>query len=139
MREVPEELDWVVERARCSSDVVLQLLADQTTADIERRNSLRKPAEIQYAVKFSITVTSGGFQVAAHRMGELMDFALFEKTPDAIHVRYKDGRTVTGVLTLGNDGRCRLMVSGQFEWEFWQFRKMILQYMFFNLFSELRQ
>jgi hypothetical protein len=139
MNLIPKELDWVTERAKCSPESVLQLLEIQAKTDVETRIQLRNATELQYGVEFSFREGSGAFQIVVHRMGEIMGSAIFERFPDGIRVTYKDHSSFAGVLTLGNDGQCRLRVGDSEELEFWQFRKKALEPIFFDLLQGLRQ
>lgn len=138
MNTIPQDLDWVSERAKCSPGTVFSALESQVKADVERRESLRNANEMQYGVGFSLRSGAYAFQVTVNRMSEVMGTAIFEKTAVGINVRYKNGSILAGVLTLGNDGRCRLRVADSEELEFWQFRKRSLEPLFFNILSELR-
>jgi hypothetical protein len=134
---IPQELDWVSERAKCSPETVFTTLETQVRSDVDRRQALRSGPEMQYGVEYAFRSGKEAFQVTVIRANEILANTVFQKTQDGIVVQHKDGTSLIGVLTLGDDGRCRLRVDEE-QLEFWQFRKRALESLFFDLLSRLR-
>jgi hypothetical protein len=140
---IPDEFDWVTERAKCSAGMVLKQLESQIKVDVEQRNSLRTHSEVRQMISFEFG--SGGqssFYVRALRHGERdptpeqLGFVTFEKLPGGIKVVHWIGKEekdpIVGMLTLGNDGKCRLRVKDLDEYKLWQFRKLALEPILFT-------
>ncbi len=140
---IPDELDWVTERAKCSAGTVLKQLESQVKVDVEQRNNLRTPSEVRQAISFEFG--GGGqspFYVRALRhlerdpTPEQLGFASFDKLPGGIKVAHWIGKEekdpIVGMLTLGNDGKCRLRVKDLGEYKLWQFRKFVLEPILFT-------
>lgn len=140
---IPDELDWVAERSKCSAGAVLKQLESQVKADVEQRNTLRTSSEVRQMISFEFgSGNPGSFYVRALRhlerdpTPEQLGFASFEKLPGGIKVVHWIGKEekdpIVGMLTLGNDGKCRLRVKDVDEYRLWQFRKLVLEPILFT-------
>jgi len=143
-----DSFDWVTARANCSPAKVLKNLEKQVKGDVELRDSLRTPQEVQERIRFAFEAgRDGSFSVVVYRDGardpipERLGFATFEKCADGIKVgckaRQEEKEPIVGTLTLGKDGGCCLKVEDH-EYQFWQFRKLALEPIFFTLMGEFQ-
>jgi hypothetical protein len=133
--------EWVVARAKCSASEVYSDFALQ----IKHDNNVLAGKERKHEISFSF---GGGYEqtsliVAVQRGGQLLEekrlaHAIFTKIPEDIAVEYSDEKKLAGVLTLSLDGECRLRVDGM-EYNFWQFRKLALESIFFDAVKEYRE
>jgi hypothetical protein len=140
---IPDELDWVTERAKCSAGTVLKQLESQVKADVERRNSLLTPSEVGQRISFEFgSGSQSSFYVCAWRhferdpSPERLGLVTFEKLPGGIKIipwiGKEETEPIVGMLTLGNDGKCRLRVKDLDEYKLWQFRKLALEPVLFT-------
>ncbi len=137
--------DWVAERAKCSANEVYRCLALQVERDVKARNGVLSGKEQQYEVNFifsgspdsaSLTVTA---RTGGRFLGERsLASVIFTKIPEGILAVYADGKEISGLLTLSQEGECRLRVNDNAEYSFWQFRKLTLEPIFFDAVREFR-
>jgi hypothetical protein len=123
------EFNWVKARAACSAAKVFQQLRRELEDDVKTRNALRaESADYGFDTHSdagSITVFIQGSNVRPRSV-------TFEQTAAGIAAFDETGKRVyDSVLTLSDAGDCRLRVSGR-ELEFWQFRKLVLEGLFFG-------
>ena len=145
MNQDDPNFDWVRARAKCSASEVYQDFARQLKADVATRNAVLSSKEMKYEVNFTFT---GGVQhtslfVAAQTGGEFHEenrraYVVFTKVAEGIAAEYSDGKKLTGLLTLSQDGECRFKVNGA-EYSFWQFRKLALEPIFFDAVKDFRE
>jgi hypothetical protein len=145
MNQNDPTFDWVTARANCSASEVYRDFVLQIKHDVEIRNGALSGKERRHEVNF---VFNGGYQptsvvVAAQTGGQYLAEtrlarAIFTKIPEGISVEYTDGKTLVGLLTLSQEGECRLKVDGV-EYSFWQFRKLTLEPIFFDATKEYRE
>ena len=141
--EISDEFDWVGARAECTPTTAIKALASQVRLDVDKRNQLRSVYEVQYQAMFIFSVgANDSFHVSLMFGQDRPGIASFSKAEDGIVVSYKIAATRAGthswadihaVLTLGNDGKCRLKPEGEEELTFWQFRRRVLEPIFFSL------
>ncbi len=123
------ELEWVKERAKCSTLEMFKRLELGALADVDVINSLRSPDD---HIKFSVTRQGDRFSVLREsdiqNKNASVDFALNHGIIDI-----SDGDTVhfSALVTLNNDGECRLLVNGE-GLEQWQVRRKALENLFFS-------
>jgi hypothetical protein len=145
MNQNDPTFDWVTARAKCSASEVYRDFLQQIKRDVEIRNGALSANERRHEVNFYF----GGYNapisvvVAAQTGGQYLGekrlaHAIFTKIPEGISVEYADGKTLIGHLTLSQDGECRLKVDGV-EYSFWQFRKLVLEPIFFDAVKEYRE
>lgn len=130
-RDVPEELDWVRERAACIPYAIFETLRNQIEGDMHARNALT--AESGF-IKRNFTFQDEGnwFAVILQRsIGEPKGVS-FHLTSIGLKVRDVESRRVLfeASLTLSDDGKCRLKADNT-EYNLWQFRKLALHDLFF--------
>jgi len=145
MNQIDPNFDWVTARAKCSASEVYGDFALQIKHDVETRNNVLSGKERKHEINF---LFKGGYQhtsliVAAQKGGQLLEesrlgHVIFTKIPEGIAAEYSDGKKLTGLLTLSQDGECRLKVDGV-EYSFWQFRKHTLEPIFFDAVKEYRE
>jgi len=131
------DFDWVTARSKCSPDSALKMLGEQIEIDVAKRNELLSPTEMRYGIKFQYTPGAIALRVDCHQsLGglSLIGSAVFSQTEDGIRVAYRPHRDeIIGVLTLDNDGKCCIRVrEGYDPLNFWQFRKLALEAVFFE-------
>jgi hypothetical protein len=136
--------DWVAARAKCSASEVYRDFALQLKKDVATRNDLLSGNERRHEVNFTF---NGGLEptslfVAARTGGNFLGesrlaHVIFTKSPEGIAAEYSDGKTLTAVLMLSQDGECRLKVD-DVEYSFWQFRKLTLEPIFFDAVKDYR-
>jgi hypothetical protein len=64
---------------------------------------------------------------------------IFSRSPAGVEVRDSESNSLIheGILTLSNDGHCRLKV-GDVEYDLWQFRKLSLENVLFTSIAKWR-
>jgi hypothetical protein len=130
-REIPEVLDWVNERARCTPSIIFETLRSKVEDDIRARN-LIGPQHGFPKRNFELKVDANWFAVIQQQFPGRAKGVFFHLTPSGIKTR--DSETsrdlLEASLTLSDDGKCRLKV-GETEYNLWQFRKLVLHDLFF--------
>lgn len=122
-----KDFDWVAARSSCALSTAFERLKLQVEEDVKTRNLQLQPARI----KFRFIGNGSSFAVAVEASGISGQAIKFSMTETAIVVSdAKDQKMFDAVLTLSDDGECRLKVDGQ-ERDFWQFRKQALEGLFF--------
>jgi hypothetical protein len=119
--------DWVSARSACSLKTIFETLKLEVEKDVEIRNRLR-PAMAHYVFKMVSKADVFTVFVESNKAHPTTKFSL---SNDSIQLR--DGENnlrCDAVLTLNNNGECRLRVHER-EYTFWQFRRMALESMFF--------
>jgi|SRR5271163_5068120 len=126
MNGIPRELDWVKERAACTSEKVLSQLHRSVEEDVKTANSIfpREPL-------LQVVVTDE--QAFTVRRGEtLKPVVAFMLEGGCIVVTSSLSREEWRfTVGLNNEGRCQLRQNGE-EYEQWQVRKMALEGLFFG-------
>jgi len=127
--DLGKEFSWVRARAECSVASVYERIKLQVEADVAQRKEIIISAGCE-RLNFSIDSNGSAFTVTrvepnSHRS------VTFRTTAKGITVvDGSDNVVLEGTLTLGDDGRCRLKVSGR-DLDFWQFRRTALEELFF--------
>ncbi|MGA3025515.1 MAG: hypothetical protein ABSF98_12155 [Bryobacteraceae bacterium] len=124
-----EGFDWVDARSKCSIGVAFQRLRAQLKDDVDARNA-KRPEGAQH--KFEcithgefVTVLLGGNNIKQRSV-------VFKQTTRGINVLDdQDAVVLEATPTLNDEGVCCLDVRGQ-QREFWQFRRMALEKLFFE-------
>jgi len=133
-RDVPEELDWVSERARCSIHVVFNALAARAKSDIEKRNALRTPEEQRRGLRFVFKAENDRyFVVIAEGKKQLVRFFL-DKTIQVTSDGFIHGPGfVVESATLTSTADFRLKVKdSDTELTEWQVLRMAMEDLFFT-------
>ena len=101
----------------------------QVQEDIDQRKTLRTSSECD---RFNFGMVSNGNAFTVNRVEqnshESVTFRIAEKGIQVLDS--KDHIFLEGVLTLGDDGECRLKAADKVL-EFWQFRRAALEELFF--------
>jgi hypothetical protein len=145
MNQDDSNFEWVVARAKCSASEVYGDFAIQIKRDVDTRNNVLSGKERKHEISFTfnggyqhtsliVSAQTGGRHLAESQLARV----IFTKVPEGIAAEYSDGNKLTGLLTLSQDGGCRLKVDGV-EYSFWQFRKLILEPIFFDAVKEYRE
>lgn len=140
-----QNFDCVSARAKCTASEIYRDFALQLKKDVATRNTLLSGKERKHEVTF---LFDGGVeptslfvaaQTGGHFLGEKrLAHVIFTKISEGIAAECSDGKKITGLLTLSQDGECRLKVDGA-EYSFWQFRKLTLEPIFFDAVKEYRE
>jgi len=124
---------WVNLRAKCSPYEVFVQLRSEVEKDVEYRKALLKPGEADFTVKRS----HNSFAVIRQRH-HICASVVFEWSVEfgwnehGILVRDELGKTIAdGTVALNDGAECVLRVDDQ-EFQFWEFRKKVLQDLFFK-------
>ncbi|MGA2882898.1 MAG: hypothetical protein ABSG13_28445 [Bryobacteraceae bacterium] len=120
---------WVRARAECSVVAVFNRLRLQAQEDVHQRKALRTTAECE---RFNFNLVSNGNAFTVGRIEQNSHKSItFTTTDRGVRVIDENDKSVLeGILTLGDDGQCRLKTSGR-DLEFWQFRRAALEELFF--------
>lgn len=128
LRRRSDDFDWVAERANCSAVAMFEKLRMHVEQDILSANKHRKTDTAMFRL------VDGGatrFSVLGEALGINTTTVRFLLQNEEIVVTDREGKaSLRASVTFCNDGECRLKVAGQ-ECEFWQFRKMSLEDLFF--------
>lgn len=127
--DIPRELNWVKERAACTAERIFIQIVDGMKKDIVERNIVNSRAA------FLSDLSSDGKTFV---VGEGGNFARRER----IRITAVDGKiemmdefrkmVIDAEVFLNDDGRCKLRLSDGREIEQWQFRRMVLEDLFFG-------
>jgi hypothetical protein len=123
-------MDWVTLRHECSPLEVFIKLKEGAEQDVEVRNKLKK-ADADFA--FKVRPQNGkSFSVLCE--GSVYGFVTFSWSPVGIKVTDESDKVIQeATLTLTDNGKCKLKLQNGEELECWQFRKRVLEDLFFNL------
>ncbi len=122
--------NWVKLRHACSPLEMFIRLRHGAEEDVKARNELRKEGD-QFL--FKVVSDNGTFAVSreSNRGAAWVDFT---HTESGITVKDPTGKTIQETtLTLTDEGECKLRLPNGEELTCWQFRKRILEDLFFNL------
>jgi hypothetical protein len=126
--------EWVKERSECSAAKVFEQLRLEVEHDVEIRNAQIAPGA---GYRFDVVPKGKKFAVVVagiKSVGKNVPFysVTFTLEDGGVSVHDNDNKlALNGTLTLNDDGECRLKVKGK-EREFWQFRRMALERLFFE-------
>jgi hypothetical protein len=126
-----EDFDWVTALDSCALPVVFEKLKSQAEQDVNLRNAQLTKIRASYWFKFSpdgdnFVISTLGNSISGSRAVK------FKLAAGSITVYGPDDKLMLeAVLTLCDDGNCRLLVDGE-EKELWQFRKRALEALLFH-------
>lgn len=125
------DFNWVEAFASCSLSTVFHRLRLEIEADVEARNKLRGERPFY---SFAIGSNQGNvFSVVLSGNGLTSRWVDFRLTEKSIRVSDESGNcTLEVTLTLNDDGQCRLKTKDR-QYEFWQFRRLALEHLFFEI------
>jgi len=124
-----KDFDWVAARAACSLPKVFQQLKLEIEADVKARNEKR--GENPY-YEFSLIAKNGNLVILVSGNNLPQKTVTIKLTTKGISVHDTDDDFMfEATLTLNNEGECRLKIDNQ-ERDFWQFRRMALEDIFFE-------
>ena len=120
---------WVRARAECSVQAAFNRLKLQIQDDVHQRKALRSSSESE-RLNFNLVSNGKSFTVGRVEQNshKSLTFIMTERGVSVIDDH--DKPIIEGTVTLGDDGQCRLKVSGR-DLEFWQFRRAALEELFF--------
>jgi len=129
--------NWVKLRHDCSAFEMFTRLRTGVEDDVSTRNGLKKPGE---EVNFRVDANDSSFTVRREGPLGVCASVKFAWTPKEISVKpysetsraiyTADSLSVT--LTLTDEGECKLKLPQGEELTCWQFRKRVLEDLFFN-------
>jgi len=126
-----ESFNWVEERSKCSLAKVFQQLRAEIQSDVEDRNSIR--GETPYYEFSVISAKPQEFTVFLSGNAVNQHVVAFGTVGNEIVAVGNGNQEISRVsLTLNNDGQCRLKTPKGEELEFWQFRRLALEKLFFQ-------
>jgi hypothetical protein len=122
------DFDWVSALSKCSLAGIFEQLKEQVADDVEKRKSMGG------GEGYEVTISANRIAVINKmaELGVIRNAVVILLTEGAIEVQDKDRQMkFKGTPTLNEKGECRLQVAGK-ETEFWHFRKMALEDLFFG-------
>jgi hypothetical protein len=128
-----DDFDWVTARADCSLGVVFGQLIDAIRRDV----AIRQKQAGGPILEVKLDASTSTFTVYASHRGTLAARTLdLRQTATTIDAELFDAtgaplERISGSLTLGDDGICRLKVAGV-ELLPWQFRRRALETLLFG-------
>lgn len=130
-REVPSNLDWVDERAKCSPIVMFESLRDLARQNTRQRNeSLGFDSPKKYWFAFNAANDDHAFAVIDLRGNFHRRATSFRLLGDVIEVEPASGDRFQATLTLTDSGECKLLVDGVDLYP-WQVMRRALEALFF--------
>jgi hypothetical protein len=124
-----DNFDWVTAIASCSVGSAFVRLRTQVEQDVKTRQELR-PQAAHYGFRFQ---ENNDYNfcvlVEGNKIHKSVCFDL-QKSEDQIQVN-RGSEIIKAKMTVNHDGECRFLVDGE-ELEFWQFRKRMLEDLFFS-------
>jgi hypothetical protein len=128
---IPPELNWVEKRAACSALKVFAELQNEIDEDVAAINAAKNlPLERQ----FKADMISGGTTVI---VAQLDEYAPLQRVKIGVSDKWIYGedqavrKSWKASVGLNLAGSCVLYLDGEHPIERWQFRKMVLQQIFF--------
>ena len=125
--KLPDNFDWVRERAACSVAAVFRRLQSEVEQDIQAVNAVLGLDENQFCVSANASRDSFVVSREEHTGGEVR----FWRGSNEIQIKRNDRPDLVVTVTLKDDGQCRLKMSTGEEVEPWQLRRMALEELFF--------
>jgi len=131
MSTIPPELNWVEKRAACSVEQMFSELLRGIENDVATFNEIMK---IPDQVRFKAETLSAGTTVVVGQVNipgrTRIKIGIVE---NRIETSGDGGRAIISArVALNNEGRCILLLKDGTELEQWQFRKMALEWAFFD-------
>lgn len=129
-----ETMNWVKLRHECSPFDMFTRLRHGAEQDINTLESLRK--DKAPAAEFKIIAEHNFFTIKRYITGKYADrnpWVQFSWDDSGITVKEDSGKVTKAIVTLNDDGNCRLKLESGEELNCWQFRKHFLEDLFFNL------
>lgn len=125
MHDIPQDLDWVNVRSKCTLACVFEMLKHQVEKDIATQNALpdHRQFEIVHGGSNSFTVMrhdSTGIKGALFNLSEKIEVRTIKR-----ELIFEAG------ITLNDAGRCLLEVDNQPR-ELWQVSRRALEKLFFE-------
>jgi|ERR1035438_254890 hypothetical protein len=132
MNNVPQELDWVDARARCSLIEVFKALRLGAESDVQTINEKRQS---ENGVTFQVTDNTAGDVFVVSQADALHKEIKFYLGKDHIAIKGRSQGDLIVTITLNDDGRCKLRANDGPDLEQWQVRRMVLEKLFFGPFG----
>jgi hypothetical protein len=128
MENIPPDWDWVTARYNCSARQFFERLNMGAQVNISKRMELYPPETARTSFRHtahgqSFSVFSDGWNTPAVRFNLDGQRIIIESNAGDLHLE--------GVVSLGDDGRCRLKIGNE-ELDEWQVLKRSLEHLFFG-------
>jgi hypothetical protein len=127
---MPDNVDWVTTRFRCSIGQAFERLRAEVGEDVKQREELRPKDERHSHYAFSFADSHAKHFSAIVEGHQIHEHVKFELHDHWISARLKDGKDLKVTPTINDDAECVLRVDTK-EYNFWQFRKLVLEELFF--------
>jgi len=129
MNDIPQELDWVGERAKCDLKSAFESLRKAVEKDVERYNTL---SGIRSHIEFS---SEPDWLFSVSRRSGIMKVAVFNRASDCIEITVSASaqQSLRTVPVLTEAGQYKFRIEGEdgepmFEW---QLRRRVLEPLLF--------
>jgi hypothetical protein len=132
MSTVPHELNWVQIRAACTIEQIFNKLCNDFEGDVSAINAVRNLLHLD---RFKIDKVGDGSTIVIGQPSRFPRTVVKIGVVDnEIEVQDDTTRNAWRVgIGLNNEGRCILRLNEKTELEQWQFRKMALENLFFDM------
>jgi hypothetical protein len=127
MVTIPQEFDWVKAKGNCSTLSVFNELRLGVEGDV---NAALRPDEFSSS-PFAFRANTLGDYFIVFRQENAGARVEFNCETNRITIRAQDKELVV-MLTLNNEGRCKLRIGDGDELEQWQVRRIALERLFFG-------
>jgi len=131
MKDIPQELDWVNERAKCDIKKAFEHLRQAVQKDVEQYNT-QSGLQSHYPIEFS---SEPNWLFSVVRRSNLVKATVFNREGDHIEITLNAAaqQPLKAVPVLTETGHCKFRIEGEgdellFEW---QLRRRVLEPLFF--------
>jgi hypothetical protein len=128
------EINWVRARNACSTQQMFERLKADIQEDVKTRNDLvPKHPEFGFPFGFRVVEAANSLRIVREGIPPLVDAVVITLNKESITVSDPNGQIMlTATVTLNDEGNCVFRVKNE-ERELWQFRKMALEKLFFDV------
>ncbi len=128
MSNIPDNLNWVNVRYRCTAGEMFRQLEDDVQRDVDQRNKLKDKITNRHS--FTFQSEANQFAVVCDDSGPVRAFYLRDGRI-SVQNRQRE-ELISASAALNDEGRCMLRVGAE-QLERWQFLKRALEPFFFDL------
>jgi len=127
---VPQELNWIKERAACTVGKIFNRICDEIVKDVATVNSIH---QLPIGVQFKAEMHSDGTTIFIAQPNIIPRARVLTGVQNNWIVVNEEWRSKTWGVSIGlnDEGRCVLRLEDDTELEHWQFRKRALEGLFF--------
>ena len=131
MSAIPQNLDWVNSRAKCTVGKVFNQLCDAIRDDILTINATRGLSENPFRAELHSNGSTIYIGQVNYLPRKVVAIGVVRDHIEA-HQEWNGGETLKVTVGLNDEGRCVLRLDDMTELEQWQFRKRALEALFFG-------